>query len=268
MTTNNDYLTRISPVTLGHTLDPKRPVLPYWKQVSDAMCSEPHSHPRGQLIFSSKGITRVMTNEAVYLVPSSQAFWCPPNQRHELIFPGAVDIANLFIDPVWAKYLSPQQQVFNVTPLVKELILKAVNIGCDYSFEGKEYRLMTVLMDEIAALEVSPLTLPWSEHSKLEPVMQRLIDDPCINYTIDQWAALIHVSPRTLARLFNQEVNMTFSEWRIQVRIFYALEQLHAGRTVTYVALALGYSTPSAFIAAFRKLLGQSPLAYLSAAGG
>lgn len=57
---------------------------------------------------------------------------------------------------------------------------------------------------------------------------------------------------------------MTFSKWRLQARLFYALEELHEGKTVTFIALELGYSTPSAFITAFRRNLGKSPLEYIS----
>ncbi|MGR6779158.1 helix-turn-helix domain-containing protein [Moritella viscosa] len=43
-----------------------------------------------------------------------------------------------------------------------------------------------------------------------------------------------------------------------------SIEQLHDGKSVTYIALELGYSTPSAFIAAFRNIMGKSPLEYIT----
>jgi AraC-like DNA-binding protein len=257
-------MTTIQPVLLGNIIDSKRPVLPYWKHVTDAMCSESHAHPRGQFIFSNNGITRVITKQGVYLVPSSQAFWCPPNHEHMLIFPGSVDISNLFIDPKWAEALPRTQQVFDVSPLLRELILKAVQIGTEYNPKTKEHRLMEVIMDEISLLKASPLTLPWTEQNQLQKIMSAMLEDPTNNQNIEHWASFSHTTTRTLARLFKKEVNMTFTEWRMQVRLFYALEQLHkGGTTVTTIALNLGYSTPSAFIAAFRKALGKSPLEYI-----
>lgn len=259
-------MTTISPIPLGNIIDSNRPVLPYWKYVTDAMCSESHAHPRGQFIFSNNGITRVITKQGVYLVPSSQAFWCPPNHEHMLIFPGSVEISNLFVDPEWAKFLPPKQQVFDVTPLLKELILKAIHVGTEYSPHTKEHRLMEVIMDEMGSLKASPLALPWTEHNQLQKIMSAIFEDPTNNKNIAQWANFAHTTTRTLARLFKKEVNMTFTEWRMQVRLFYALEQLHQGDTVTTIALNLGYSTPSAFIAAFRKALGKSPLEYILSA--
>jgi AraC-like DNA-binding protein len=264
MTTCSDLQTKIPPVTLGHIVDPKRPILPYWKKINNAMCSDSHTHPRGQLIFSSKGITRVVTDQGIYLIPSSQAFWCPPNNNHKLYFLGKVEIANLFIDPFWSNKLSKNQKVINVSPLLKELISKAVKVDINYSKNGKEHRLMEVIIDEISELNSSPLALPWSEHPKLKNIMLDIFNNPTNSKNIQQSADFSHISSRTLARIFKKEINMTFSQWRMQARLFYALEKLYEGKSVTFIALELGYSTPSAFITAFRRSLGKSPLDYIS----
>ena len=263
MTIYNDNQTIIQPVELGYVIDPERPVLPYWKHVTDAMCSESHAHPRGQFIFSSKGVTRVITKKGIYLVPSSQAFWCPPNLEHMLVFPGAVEIANLFIDPHLINILPREQQVLTVSPLLKELIMKAVKIGTDYLPKTREHRVMEVIIDEISVMEVSPLALPWSENRRLNNIMSSLLDEPTNKNTIEEWALSENTTTRTLSRLFKREVNMTFTEWRMHVRIFYAVEQLHQNISVTDIALQLGYSTPSSFITAFRKVLGKSPLEFI-----
>ena len=42
-----------------------------------------------------------------------------------------------------------------------------------------------------------------------------------------------------------------------------ALERLGNGEPVTSVALSLGYDSPSAFIAMFKKTLGATPSRYL-----
>ena len=69
---------------------------------------------------------------------------------------------------------------------------------------------------------------------------------------------------RTLARLFDRELGMSFRAWRQQRRLLASLEMLAGGQPVTSVALDLGYDSPSAFIAMFKRALGKSPTAYLS----
>ena len=67
---------------------------------------------------------------------------------------------------------------------------------------------------------------------------------------------------RTLTRLFRSETGLSFSQWRQQFRILEALRRLGRGQAVTTVALELGYDSPSAFIAMFRKALGKTPGQY------
>ncbi|MEE8274655.1 MAG: helix-turn-helix domain-containing protein, partial [Alphaproteobacteria bacterium] len=47
-------------------------------------------------------------------------------------------------------------------------------------------------------------------------------------------------------------------------RLLAALTRLATGEPVTTVALDLGYDSPSAFIAMFRKALGETPGRYFS----
>ena len=52
---------------------------------------------------------------------------------------------------------------------------------------------------------------------------------------------------------------MTFAQWRQQVRLREAMVRLGEGEPVTTVALAVGYETPSAFTAVFRRALNLLP---------
>ena len=67
---------------------------------------------------------------------------------------------------------------------------------------------------------------------------------------------------RTAARLFRQETGMSFGQWRLQLRLLTALEQLGTGDTVSNVALNVGYSDVSSFIAVFKAALGETPAKY------
>ncbi len=55
---------------------------------------------------------------------------------------------------------------------------------------------------------------------------------------------------------------MTFGRWRQQARLFAALEMLAQRKSVTEVAIAVGYGSVSAFIEMFRTMLGTTPQTY------
>jgi AraC-like DNA-binding protein len=72
----------------------------------------------------------------------------------------------------------------------------------------------------------------------------------------------VGASERTLSRLFHKETGMSFQQWRKQLLLHEAIDLLGKGESVLNVALELGYSSPSAFVAMFRKALGTTPARY------
>jgi transcriptional regulator GlxA family with amidase domain len=76
-------------------------------------------------------------------------------------------------------------------------------------------------------------------------------------------------SPRALARRFSEELGMTWSEALRRIRIIRAVEALAGTEApVTEIALEVGYSSISAFNAAFRDLTGRARPNTAPASGG
>ncbi|MDT8873328.1 AraC family transcriptional regulator [Komagataeibacter rhaeticus] len=82
---------------------------------------------------------------------------------------------------------------------------------------------------------------------------------PADGRSLSEWQDVAGASSRTLARLFEAEVGMSFSHYRRQVQMQAAVGMLASGLPVGEVAHTLGYSTASAFAFAFRKTLGSPP---------
>ena len=72
----------------------------------------------------------------------------------------------------------------------------------------------------------------------------------------------VGASGRTLARVFLAGTGLPFGRWRALLRLQAALPALAAGEPVGNVARRVGYETPSAFIAAFRRETGMTPATY------
>jgi AraC-like DNA-binding protein len=76
---------------------------------------------------------------------------------------------------------------------------------------------------------------------------------------VDDLARRHAVGRRTLERLFRNETGMSFGLWRQKARLSDAVRLLAEGRSVTDAALDTGYSSVSAFIAAFKRTFGCTP---------
>lgn len=259
----SEKLTKLSPITIGYRIDSNLPVIPFAMQVSNSGCAAEHAHPRGQLIYASSGVMRVLCRHDLWVVPPAQAVWIPPEVAHEVSFPGDVSLRNLFIDPSVTSSLPEQCTVIRVSALLRELILKAVSIGDGYKPGSAGFRLMTVILDELSHAEPTPLHLPMGRDKRLVRVMDALLKCPGDRKKLSEWADFAGASARTLARLFVKETGLTFGEWRKRLLLQESIDRLSRGENVTLVAFELGYQSLSAFIDMFRQSLGTSPGKYV-----
>lgn len=226
-----------------------------------------HRHRRAQLVYAERGVMAVTTAAGVWVIPPERAVWVPAHTPHAVEMRTEVGMRSIFVRPKWATGLPVRPGVVAVSPLLRELIRVAAELPEDYPDDGPEARLTAVLLDRLATLPAQPLHLPMPQAARLRPIVLGLLDDPGDRRTLDAWAREAGASGRTLARLFRDECGMTFGAWRQQLRLLRALEWLALGRPVTQVALDLGYDSPSAFTAMFRRALGTTPGHYYRTVG-
>lgn len=101
--------------------------------------------------------------------------------------------------------------------------------------------------------------LPLPQDARLREVCQGLEDATLRQLGLGEWGERLGVSEKTLSRLFLRETGLSFRVWRQRQRLLDALTPLEQGERVTDVALACGYDSLSAFIAAFRRQFGATP---------
>ena len=222
-----------------------------------------HSHPRAQLIYGISGVLTVITEAGRWLLPPERAVWVPAGVEHRSDISGEVRMRSLFVTAEAARDMPGACCVVTVSPLLRALIIEAVETPKLYDPDGPDGRLMAVILDQLRRLEPTPLYLPLPTDPRLRRITDLLTADPGERDGLDAWAKKAGASARTLARLFVKETGLTFGAWRQQARLLKALEWLAEGRLVTAIALDLGYESPSAFIAMFRRALGQPPGRYL-----
>jgi AraC-like DNA-binding protein len=125
-------------------------------------------------------------------------------------------------------------------------------------------RAEAVLIDVVEPVPVATIELRTPTDSRALQVADALRASPGDNRNLSEWGHHVGASGRTLARAFLADTGITFGRWRTMARLQAALVPLAAGEPVGNVAHAVGYETPSAFVAAFRHHTGQTPGAYFN----
>lgn len=218
---------------------------------------ERHQHARAQIIFASSGILRVDTPNDIWVVPPMCAIWMPAGEDHELRASSAVCLRTLFIDPQLRDSLPARPCVIQVSPLLRELILRITESAAEVS-----PAMVELVLDEVREIRVLPLRVPMPADSRALRICHSLVSNPADPRTCSQWGVSVGASSRTLERLFQKETGLSFGAWRRQARLLAALSRLAADSPIASVALDLGYESPSAFTAMFKRTLGRPPSEY------
>jgi len=146
--------------------------------------------------------------------------------------------------------------------LLFEIVNRILDWDRSQSVGLPERRLLAVLQDEIRRPEEEVLRLPLPRQAKLAKVAQAVLQNVADDRTLEDWAKDTGMARRTFMRAFSHEMGLPFGRWRQHARLFASLEMLAQGMAVTDVAIAVGYSSVSAFNEGFRAALGTSPQAY------
>lgn len=221
-----------------------------------------HSHARAQLLFASVGVMVIDTDGASFVVPPERAVWIPPRVAHEVTCRSAVSVRTLYVDTHARPDLPVHCKVFEVSTLLRELIIEATRIPIEYDEQGRDGRVMALLLDEITATPAAPLHIPMPQNEHLIKVCRAVLANPAQQDTLDQWADRARMGRRTFTRLFRKETGMSFASWRQHVRLMEALSRLAVGQRVTQVAFDVGYNSSSAFTAMFHRTFGMAPAQY------
>lgn len=251
------------PSAVAHIDDLPQLVVGYARDLAPGDSILPHSHRKAQLVFASEGVMTVTTDRGAFVVPPQYAVWMPAGVVHRINTRGPLAMRTLYIRESAAPGLPADVCVLRVSRLLRELVLAAVAAPASYPPDGPEMRMMQVILDQLQAQPQAPLALAMPLDRRLRKVAEALYEDPSDNRGLEEWARVAGASARTLARLFQSETGLSFRAWRQQLRLQRALELLSEGVPVTAVALDLGYESPSAFTAMFRRTLGSSPTRYL-----
>jgi len=206
---------------------------------------------------------RVRTPLGSWVVPPQRAVWIPSGVEHEVACLGDLAMRNVYVHSRAAPAARDACCVLSVSPLLRELVVSTADLAAPYGAAGEASRLVAVLLDQIAAAPSIELRLPIPRDRRLRYVTDALAADPADRRTLEDWAGAAGASARTLARLFQSETGLSFRAWRQQVRLHEALARLATGEPVTGVAYAVGYDSPSAFIAMFRHATGETPSRYV-----
>ncbi|WP_181774962.1 AraC family transcriptional regulator [Amycolatopsis pittospori] len=222
-----------------------------------------HRHRRAQFLYSATGSMRVETADGTWTIPTRRAVLVPPGTDHQVVTTN-VSTRSLYIERKAVPWFPRRCQVVEVSPLLRELLHEAVDVPPLYS-RGRDAAVIGLILHEIRRAAPVQLDLPLPKHERLRALCESFLDDPDIHDPVGHWASRLHVSERTVNRLFTTETGLSFARWRQRACVLHSLSLLSGGQPIAGIAASLGYDSPAAFSTMFTRLLGISPRDYRAA---
>jgi AraC-like DNA-binding protein len=218
------------------------------------------------LLCSSQGALRLEAHGRSWVLPPARAALIAAGEAIEVAIPQPVTTSSVLFDTGFAPPPPAPLTVFDLSPLARTLVSECV------SWPEAEEPLPSYARSVFGALAAvawrlaehpSPVTVPAGRSSELRRALaltgERLAED----LSFEDLAREVGLAPRSLARRFEDECAMTWRAVVRRMRVLRAIEQLAVDEdSVTTIAHAVGYTSLSAFNAAFRDLTGRTPTQY------
>jgi AraC-like DNA-binding protein len=224
-----------------------------------------HHHDMHQLEYALLGVVEVETAQARYLLPPQQAAWIPAGLEHETTIDTAVRTISVFFDPGMIGDGGERARILAIDPLLRAMMVRSVRWPIDRpDADAVADRYFCTLADLVveALDDEAPLSLPTSRHPVVAAAMA-YTQAHLATATVGRVSAAVNVSERTLRRLFDGEVQLSWRSYLQHARVLRAMALLAGGdATVLEIATTVGFDSVTAFSRAFLQRCGETPSEY------
>ena len=225
-----------------------------------------HTFPRHYLLYALDGSMRLEADGRCWTLPPARAAWIAANEPINVRIDRKISCCSILFSPDAYAVPSRALRVFDTSPLLREVMLELRPFGrqmVDIPPHARQmFDLAATLAEQLAA-SPSRAWMPTVRSDVLRRALEITKANLVGEQSFEDVASQAGTSPRTLARRFSDEMGMTWRQTQRRLRMLHAVEALSEDRaTITEIAFATGYNSLSAFNAAFREFIGQTPSDY------
>ncbi|MFD9736721.1 AraC family transcriptional regulator [Umezawaea sp. NPDC059074] len=221
---------------------------------------------RHYLLCASAGALRLEAEGRTWVLPPARAALIRAGRPIRVGVPRPVTTASVLFDTGFAPVPPSSLTVFDLSPLARGLVAECGQWG---ESEEPLTPYAVALFTALAAVawrlaeQPSPVVVPSGRTPELRSALRLTEERLGGPVRFEDIANEVGLAPRSLARRFADETGMTWRAVLRRLRLLRAIEELAAGdEPVTRIAFAVGYSSLSAFNAAFLELTGRTPTDY------
>jgi len=221
---------------------------------------------RHYLLCASAGALRLEAHGQAWLLPPARAALIEAGKSIRVSIPQPGTTASVLFATDFTPAPPAPLTVFDLSPLARALVSECSQWGDSDEplppYAEKLFAALAAVTWRLAE-QPSPVVVPAGRSPELRRALQLTEERLGGRVRFEDLAGEVGLAPRSLARRFEEETGMTWRAVLRRMRVLRAIEELAAGDTpVTKIAFTVGYTSLSAFNAAFHELTGRTPTQY------
>jgi AraC-like DNA-binding protein len=222
-----------------------------------------HKHLKGQLTYVDGGIAYVHVEGKILVVPARHYLWIPPGLLHFLtIRSTAAAIRTLYFTIASDDAFYGRMGIYPVDNLLHEMLLFTERVNWEVNKNNKHHSFLKALLYLLPEISNNILhtVLPVTRNERLVPVLRYMESHISEEISLARISKEFAISERTLSRIFQAELSISFLQYLKQLRMVRAVEMmLQTSLTLSEIAYETGYQSISAFSNTFYQLTKVRP---------
>lgn len=213
-----------------------------------------HSHPTHELLWRDNGVGTVTIGARTWTITPPLGMWIPAGVPHSGWTPAGV-VVNAAQFDVDDSPISDAPTAVRIHPLLRLLLARLQTLDP----RSESYALTEAMILDVISPAEHEVLLHRPTAELLAPIVETALTDPSDPTTLQEWAARLGTSPRTITRAFTAETGLGFNRWVTTARIHRAITLIGLGSEIPDAAADVGYASASAFTTACRRITGTTP---------
>ncbi len=227
-----------------------------------------HKHTKGQLSYVEGGLAYVHIKNKTLVIPARHYFWIPQGLEHQLkVGHSATVLRSLFFyasDDDKNPFYS-QIGIYPINDLLLQMIKYTEKWEGPVKPDDGRYQFLTTIKNILpeVSVRVLPIALPSTDNERMRAIMNYIETNIAETHTLASISNRFGLSGRTLSRLFQTTLGMSFLQFLKLLRMVKAFEMiLQTDKSMSEIAYSIGYHSLSAFSNTFYQFTNLRPSSF------
>lgn len=225
-----------------------------------------HTHTKGQLSYVQGGIAYITVDFKTYVVPARHYFWIPAGVPHILRIGYSATVLRSLYFYAHNDHSNSFYRKLGIYP-ASELLIQMINYterwdGRNIGSNEINFEFLVALKNILPTMnnQALPMILPVTDDERMVKILKYLARNMDKNLNLKDVSKKFNMSERSMSRLFQSSLGISFLQYLKTLRIITALELiLKTNKTISEIAYEVGYETLGAFSNTFYAFTKSRP---------